>query len=173
MQSRSLLTTLSLLFVLAAGGQFVSVVAVAPAIAEFPVRVGEDNVSRSARVRSDGIVVRDERDLSDPKTDELNAITAQRIELRQAAADLKLERTKMEKVRGELEAQKNERQVRLANLYAHMPPEKAASILSGLEATEAASFISVMPGDAAAEILASMSDEYAVAVTEVLVSDLR
>ncbi|MEM9232836.1 MAG: hypothetical protein AAGA69_01195 [Pseudomonadota bacterium] len=169
MRDRPVLRTLAALFLLAGGGQVIGALSVTGADAG---RLFADGSAiSSSAVRSDGLVVRDERSerpqdsLSDP-----HALTAERIELRLAAAEMKQERVRIEAATAKLAQEKSEERMRLAALYARMPAEKTASILSSLSPEEAAEFISAMSGDAGAEVLSRMTDETAVAVTKVLVA---
>ncbi|WP_370335915.1 magnesium transporter MgtE N-terminal domain-containing protein [Parvularcula marina] len=167
MNDRPILRTLAALFLLAGGGQVVGALSVSPADAS------RDAVPQPMPtiVRADGLVVREEASEASAPSEEVQELTAQRIELRMAAMAMKEERQKMEATRSALAEEKSAERTRLALLYARMPSEKAAKILAALPAERAAGFISAMPGEQGAAILASMTDDEAVAVTEALVAE--
>ncbi|MEM9421846.1 MAG: hypothetical protein AAF986_04965 [Pseudomonadota bacterium] len=62
---------------------------------------------------------------------------------------------------------------KLADIYAQMPSNKSAKILSALSPAEAAAFIGLMPHDAGASVLSEMSADVAVAITREVLRGTR
>lgn len=172
MSGRPFLGTLAALFLLAGGGQVIGALGVTSADAgRSSMPLPEDAVPLTREVTSGGIIVRDEREAAtDPGEEQAKDLVAKRIELRQAAAEMKVERERMERERSALEAARRGEQEKLAALYARMPAKKAASIMASLDPAVAAGFVAAMPGSAGAEILSQMPDAEAVAVTRALVA---
>ncbi len=62
---------------------------------------------------------------------------------------------------------------KLADIYAQMPANKSAKILSALSPAEAAAFIGLMPQEAGASVLSEMSADAAVAITREVLRETR
>lgn len=171
MNGRPVLRTLAALFLLAGGGQVVGAMGVTGADAGRFFRPEAEPAART-EVRADGLVVREEQEAGEgaPVSEDLQELTAQRIELRLAAQAMKEERQRMEAAKAELTEERSAERARLVALYVRMPSEKSASLLSALPAEDAAGFISAMPTETGAAILAQMSDEMAIDVTEALIA---
>lgn len=170
MKGGGALSTLAALFLLAGGGQVVGAIAVTAADAGREAGAAE-TVGSGAEIKEvtpGGIVVRNDEAEGKEESDEARLLAARRLELRQASAEMKVERRRMEAAREALEVHQSTERQKLADLYARMPAEKSAVLLAALPAGDAARFIAAMPGETGASILAAMPDETAVAVTMAL-----
>lgn len=172
MSGRPFLRTMGALFILAGAGQVIGAFGVTHVDASLLMPWdGETGEAPVKEVTDTGIVVRDEvGPILQAEDDEAQLLVAQRIELRQAAAEMKAERERMEAAQKALSVTRADERQRLASLYSRMPAEKTAAILSSLAPAEAAEFISAMNDDAAAAVLSQMSDDQAIAVSRELVS---